>query len=135
MARQLATIQRISEIVVIPNADNILAAKILGWHVVVRKADNFSVGDLVVYCEVDSLMPQTPEFEFLKDTNYRIRTRRFRQQISQGICFPLKILNGKKFSTDTRDNPVYELTEGMDVSAMLGVVKYEPPILPVFPVL
>lgn len=90
--RKLATIERISEIHPIPDADAIERAVIRGWSVVVRKGDH-KVGDLVVYCEIDSLMPERPEFEFLRPRGFRIRTISLRKQISQGIIFPLNILN------------------------------------------
>lgn len=132
--RKLATIQRITDIKPIPNADAIEVASILGWKVVVKK-DEFNVGDLVVYCEIDSLMPKRPEFEFLKHSKYRIRTVKLRGQISQGICFPLDILSidlrwhirememAKLHNIHGADGAV-----GMDVTNALGVEKYEPPI-------
>ena len=90
--RQLATIQKIKELNPIPNADKIEVATVLGWQVVVGKGQ-FKVGDLVIYCEIDSVFPPKLEFEFLKDRKYRIRTIRLKGQISQGICFPLSILS------------------------------------------
>jgi len=62
-------------------------------------------------------LPERPEFEFLRTKHFRIKTIRLRQQISQGIIFPLDLL------------PVnQEWTEGQDVSDALGIVKYEPPV-------
>jgi RNA ligase (TIGR02306 family) len=43
-----------------------------------------------------------------------------------GLVLPLKVLEGRKFPNDTRENPTYELTEGSDVTALLGVTKWEP---------
>jgi len=54
--RKLATIARIEEIKPIEGADNIEHARIRGWWVVTRK-NEFKVGDLCVYCEVDAIMP------------------------------------------------------------------------------
>lgn len=118
MERKLASIQRISDIKPIENADSIEVARILGWNVVVKKGE-FSIGDLCVYCEIDSLLPERSEFEFLKDRGYRIKTVKLRQQISQGICFPLDILppTGSLI-----------LKEGDDVTEILGVTKWEPKI-------
>ena len=48
MARTLASIQRIFEIVPIEGADRIELAKVLGWQVVVKKGQ-FKPGDLCVY--------------------------------------------------------------------------------------
>jgi len=44
------------------------------------------------YVEIDSIMPQLPEYEFLKDTKYRIKTRKFRGQISMGLVLPITVL-------------------------------------------
>ncbi|MEZ0368212.1 MAG: RNA ligase (ATP) [Candidatus Sericytochromatia bacterium] len=114
--RKLASIQKIGNIEAIAGADAIVRAGVLGWQVVIRK-DEFQSGDLCVYCEIDSLLPDKPEFEFLKPRGMRIRTVRLRGQISQGICFPLSVLPEG-----------IEALEGLDVTKILGVVKYEPPI-------
>jgi hypothetical protein len=64
--------------------------------------------------EIDSILPERPEFEFLRERRFRVRTIKLRQQISQGICFPLSILPKGKYN------------EGDDVTELLGVVKYDP---------
>ncbi len=92
IVRKLATIERISAINPIPEADQIERATIRGWNVVVKKGEH-KVGELVVYCEIDSLMPERPEFEFLRPRGFRVRTIKLRGQCSQGIIFPLNILN------------------------------------------
>lgn len=114
--RKLASIQRIKELGLIENAEAIEKATVLGWQLVVKKGE-FQVGDLVVYCEIDCLMPDKPEFEFLKPRGMRVRTIRLRGQISQGICLPLSILP-----------PDFEIAEDVDCTEVLGIVKYEPPM-------
>ena len=89
--RKLATIRVIKEIRPIEGADNIECAIVDGWQCVVKKGE-FKVGDLCVYCEIDSVMPQRPEFYFLQNSHFRIRTIRLRGCISQGIIFPISIL-------------------------------------------
>lgn len=111
--RTLASIQKIAALEPIPGADSIEKATVLGWELVVKKGE-FRVGDLVVYCEIDSVMPDRPEFEFLRDRKFRIKTIRLRGQISQGICFPLSVAGVK--------NP----QEGDNVTDKIGVKKYEP---------
>lgn len=113
--RKLASIQRIKKIEPIDGADLIERAQVLGWNLVVKK-DEFNVGDLVIYCEIDSVMPEREEFNFLESRQYRIKTVRLKGQISQGICFPLSIL------------PEGNYDEGDDITELLGVTKYEPPI-------
>jgi len=114
--RKLASIQRIKALEPIENADAIEKATVLGWQLVVKKGE-FAVGDLCVYCEIDSLMPERPEFEFLKQRGMRVRTVRLRGQVSQGICFQLSILP-----------PEVEIVEDADVTEILGITKYEAPI-------
>ena len=114
MTRNLASVQKILAIDPIPNADMIEKATVLGWEVVVAKKDNFQVGDLVVYIEIDSIVPDKPEFEFLRDRKFRVRTIKLRKQVSQGLIMPLSILKGKNYK------------EGQDVTKEIGVIKYDP---------
>jgi RNA ligase (TIGR02306 family) len=121
MERKLATVQRIDEINPIPDADNIEVASIKGWKVVIRKGE-FKVGDLCVYIEIDSILPDWPEFAFLKDKNVptrpiRLRTARLRKQISQGLALSLNIL-------ESHSHPITFLDE--DVTEILQIIKYEP---------
>jgi RNA ligase (TIGR02306 family) len=119
--RQLASIQRIKDIYPIPDADKIECAKVLGWDVVIEK-NKHQIGELVVYVEIDSIMPDNrEEFNFLKSTKTDkmkpIKTAKKRGQLSQGIVFPLSILpHGHVVKDD------------MDVTKVLGVIKYEPKV-------
>jgi RNA ligase (TIGR02306 family) len=130
VTRALATIRRIDAVAPIPNADTIEVARIGGWNVVVKKGDH-QPGDLVVYCEVDSYLPERAEFEFLRKSCFRsavdglraglrIKTVKLRGQVSQGIVFPLSILG---------DRP-HECGEGDDVTERLDIIKYERPLTP-----
>ncbi len=115
--RKLASIQKITNIFPIPDADSIELAQVLGWKCVVKK-DQFKVGETIIYVEYDSVLPEREEFEFLRNKNFRIKTLRLRGQISQGVVFPLAIL------TPLEEN--YNI--GDDVTDILGIVKYEPPV-------
>jgi RNA ligase (TIGR02306 family) len=114
--RKLASIQHIKALEPIEGADAIMKATVLGWQLVVKK-EEFKVGELCVYCEIDCIMPDKPAFEFLKSRGMRVRTIRLRGQISQGICFPLSILPEGIL-----------IEEDADVTEILGIEKYEPPI-------
>lgn len=116
MQRKLSSIQKILKVEPISGADSIEAAGVLGWQVVVKKGE-FKPGDLCVYCEIDSVLPEKPEFEFLRERKFRIKTVRLRGQISQGICFPLTLL--------PQNN---SLKEGDDLTELLNITKYEPPV-------
>lgn len=111
--RTLASIQRITNIREIKGADKIAVAEILGWEVVIRK-EEFKIGDLCIYIEVDSIVPAIPQFDFLKDRKYRVRTIKLRGQISQGLCVPIGIFS------------LALLKEGLDVTERLGIIKYDP---------
>jgi len=112
--RKLASVQKILEISPIEGADRIEVATVLGWQCVVAKKDNFNVGDLVVYFEIDSILPDLPMFEFMKDRKFKVKTIKLRKQISQGLVMPLSILPDKKWK------------EGDDVTEILKVTKYDP---------
>jgi RNA ligase (TIGR02306 family) len=131
MERKLATIRTITNIQPIDGADMIELASVGGWNVVVAKNVGHKVGDKVVYCEIDSFLPIREEFEFLRKSSYkkmgeqegfRLKTIKLRGQVSQGLILPISVLN----PPDT--NIYVEPFEGLDVTEMLGIVKYEPPI-------
>lgn len=107
--RKLASIQRIDALRSIDGADAIEVADVLGWHVVVRKGE-FQVGDLCVYCEIDSVLPERPEYEFLRPRGFRIKTVKLRGQISQGIAFPIMGMD--------------DAILGDDVTERMGIVKF-----------
>lgn len=111
----LASIQKVIEVSKHPNADTLDVIKVLGWTLV-SKTSEFSVGDLCVYIEIDTIVPETPVFEFLRDKSFRIRTAKIRGIVSQGIAFPINIL------------PEGDYAIGQDVSEILGVIHYEKPI-------
>jgi len=126
MERKLASVRIIDDIQPIEGADMIELAIVDGWKVVVAKNVGHKVGDMVVYCEIDSFLPIREEFEFLRKSSYkkmgdqegfRLKTIKLRGQISQGLILPIHAL------------PLLEMVhEGQDVTEMLGIVKYEPPV-------
>lgn len=122
--RKLASIQRIKNLRPISGADKIEVAEILGWEVVVKKGEH-QIGDLCVYCEIDSVLPDLPQFEFLRKNKFRIKTIRMRGQISQGIAFSLDSIPEMKefFATGIG----YYCDEGQDVTKLMNVAKYESP--------
>ena len=125
--RKLASIQRITSKESIPDADRIELVHVLGWQCVAGK-DEFNVGDLVVYFEIDSFLPVCPEFEMLRKNSYKkndfmgegfkLKTMKFRGQISQGLCMPI--------NTFEKLNSV-NIEEGLDVTDILNVKEWELP--------
>lgn len=109
--RQLASIKEVKDIIPIEGKDRIELAIIDGWSVIIKKGE-FKVGDKCIYVEIDSVMPDRPEFDFLRGKNFRIKTMKMAGVISQGICFPTTLLK--------EDYPI-----GTDVTEELGIVQYE----------
>ena len=112
--RKLAHIEQIAWLRPIEGADKIELAGILGWQCIVKK-NEFKVGDLAIYVEIDSIMPaDNPDFAFLESKHYKIKTMKMRGVISQGIIFPLSILH---------DGKAYVL--GDDVTDVLKIKQVE----------
>jgi RNA ligase (TIGR02306 family) len=121
--RKLASIQTVKYVKPIPDADSIETVGVLGWEVVSKKGE-FQTGDTCLFIEIDSLLPEIPEFEFLRKgcwndnlKKYRLKTVKLRKQLSQGLALPTSVF------------PILAgLTAGADVTDLLGIEKYEPPI-------
>lgn len=93
-------------------------AYIGGWKATVPATD-FSVGDLVVFAEPDSIFPVDERWSFLEKCHYRIKTQKYgnlltsagEPVVSQGLILPLNVLNSTK----------NDYKEGDDVTKELGV--------------
>ena len=134
MGRKLASVQKVKAVRPIEGADRIEVVQVLNWDCVASKGQ-YHVGDLVIYFEIDSLLPDIPAFEFLKKSawsqklnKYKISTHKFRNQISQGLVMPItqlreiyNAINGTSISSIDYD-------EGDDLTALLKIEKYEPPV-------
>ena len=126
--RKLASVRRVSEIQPIPGADAIVCATVDGWKVVVKK-DEFIPGDLAVYFEVDSWIPnliapflskgkEPKEFNGIKGE--RLRTVKLRGQLSQGLLVHLGAID-IPWKNEYKE-------DGYDLTEVLGIQKYEPPV-------
>jgi RNA ligase (TIGR02306 family) len=131
MKRKLAAIRKVNEIIPIEGADMIELVMVDGWQCVVKKGE-FKPGDLGVYFEIDSFLPIEDRYEFLRKSSYRkipdqlqgqrgegfrLRTVKLRGQLSQGLILPLGLFPEIKTST-----------AGTDVTELLDVELYEPPV-------
>ena len=124
--RKLASIQKIWNIQPIEGADRIQLANVLGWQCVIRK-DEFQINDKAVYFEIDSYLPIREQFEFMRPNSYkntdllgegfRLRTMKFKGQISQGLLLPVYV-----FPELSEDMEI-----GTDVTELLGIRKWEIP--------
>jgi RNA ligase (TIGR02306 family) len=129
MERKLATIRKIADITSMEGADTIECLHIDGWTVVAKK-EEFFIGQNILYFEIDSWIPNNIA-PFLTREGYepreyggvkgeRLRTVKLRGQLSQGLVLdPHKIMS---------HDIAFGLQEGEDVTEVLGILKYEPPI-------
>jgi RNA ligase (TIGR02306 family) len=135
--RKMATIRKIDALRPIPGADAIECAIVGGWTCVVKKGE-YTVGDLAVYCEIDSFIPTAIAPFLTKPGHYaktfegvegeRLRTMKLRGQLSQGLLLPVEVDNDQFGGVVHLVKGNYCVEEGMDVSELLGIVKYEAPI-------
>ena len=128
-ANHRVNIVRVQELLPHTNADSLELIHIEGYQVVVKKGE-FKVGDLAVYIQPDSVVPQTEPFRFIwegqvgidglvPEKRRRITVRKFRKEWSEGLLLPL---------TDFAIAHTY--TEGDDVAELLSITHYEPPVTP-----
>lgn len=130
------------------NADNLAIVVIDGYQVVVRK-DTFSKGDLAVYIQPDSIVPQTEPFKFIwepyldnsdlagpdsltPDKRRRITVKKLRGQWSEGLLMPVsdfpELYTGPHL---TEPSTYCQYGIGSDVSGVLGIKHYDPDYMPV----
>jgi len=135
ITRKLATVRIVKELRPIEGADFIEIAVVDGWQCIAKK-DTFEVGDYAVYFEVDSFLPLQEKYEFLRKSSYkktidgkegfRLRTMKLRGQISQGLLLPMEDFPEVKTVTDGMNGFLEAL--GLDVTDLLGVTKWDPPL-------
>ena len=92
--RELAYTVRIDAIEPIIGSDNCEAAVVGGWRIMVRK-ETFKVGDIAVYFEIDSKLPETETYAFLEKKHYKVKTQKYTfggkgNFISQGLLMSFK---------------------------------------------
>lgn len=128
-------IVRLEEPRVHTNADALELFDIEGYQVVVRKGQ-FKAGDLAVYVQPDSVVPQTEPFKFIWE-NYvtldgtvperkrRVTVRKFRKEWSEGLLMPLS--DFPEFGPFQGKCHYSDYEPGTDVSETLNITHYDPP--------
>ena len=91
--RELCYIVKIDAIEPIVGSDNCEAAIVGGWRVMTRK-ETFKPGNMAVYFEIDSKVPEKEPFKFLEKKHYKVKTQKYTfggkgNFISQGLLMPL----------------------------------------------
>ena len=115
----LVYVGKITDLRPIQGADFIVAATVVcgaggKWNGVVRKAD-FEVNSTCIVYLPDSLLPATEENAFMKNSNWRVKMRRFKGAASEVLITQCRFI----------DQP---MEVGLDVTALYGVSKYHKPI-------
>ena len=137
--RKLASIRKIADIRPIQDADAIEVAVVDGWKVVVKKGE-YSVGDLAIYIEIDSWVPnalapflskgQEPR-EYNGVTGERLRTVKLRGQVSQGLLLSMtEQMKDTVVIYSPGNGTSIVIEEGTDLTEYLGIQKWEAPISP-----
>ena len=138
MPRKLARIETVDAIVPIEGADAIEVAKVGGWQVVVKKGE-FTQGSRAVWFEIDSFLPDRPQFEFLRERcfkvmegrgGFKLRTIKLRKTLSQGLLLPIMEFRNYEFNNSLKYEYFERFESGKDVTGLLGVVLWEPPLPP-----
>lgn len=108
------------------NADRLALATVYGFQVIVQK-DRYKIGDPVVYIPVDSILPKNientlfPEGSKIVLHKSRVRQVRIRKLASQGMLVdPKDLSNFINFDYVNLED---------DLSAILGISKYDPPVV------
>lgn len=131
MSRKLASLQVVSKITPIKNADKIEVAHIGFWEVVVGK-NEFAVNSLVIFFEIDSWIPcsliplgcDSPKiYNGIEGT--KLRTVKIRGTISQGLIASIANISKAVPDFDIKVNEAGGFIEGTDVTDILGITKWE----------
>ena len=113
--RELAYVVHIDNIIPIEGADRVEQAIVGGWHIMVRKGQ-FQIGDLAIYFEIDSKVPEKPEFEFLAAKHYKIKTQKYFKGtvISQGLLMSAEDFGWENTTTDqfAGNTPIIKRPDG-----------------------
>ena len=126
--RVLATVQTISQLEDLANSDYLSLASVLGWEVIVKRGD-YNIGDKIIYCEVDSMIPINADYlsagmrDFMLTRKvynvegvqyHRVKIAKIRGTYSQGLILKLP------------DN-MLDVDINTCVQQELGIIKYETP--------
>ena len=112
--RALAYTVTVDDITPIEGADNIELAHVGGWVTIVHKKE-YKPGDMAIFCEIDSKLPEKEWSEFLRPKKFRVKTYKLNKfgVVSQGLLLPMSVL------PEDKEHVVHE-----DVTKILGIEYY-----------
>lgn len=118
----LAVVTKITKIEPIKDKDRIVLATVEGFNSIIQK-NEFNVGSECVYVFYDSILPEKPEFEFLrkrcwseKYKGFRIRPMKMGGVVSEGLILPMSVL------------PPGNYKQGEVVTDKLNIRLYDPEV-------
>lgn len=111
----LASIQKILLVKPHENADKLDIAQIKGFKAIVPRGQ-WHEGDLCIYIMPDTVLPDAAWAAPFKAKSSRVRAIKLRNVFSEGIVL--------SFPEVSYTGPI---EEGLDLSEVLGVIKYDPP--------
>ncbi len=126
--RELAYVVAIDELRPIEGYDRVEHARVGGWWIIVRK-DQFKVGDLAIYIEVDSKVPEREPFLFLDKRNFKVKTLKMCKVISQGLLMSPEDFGWGVWQMEGGDPEIsaghYAYKEGDFLTDILGITYAE----------
>lgn len=82
--RELSYLVKIDSIEPIDGKDRVECARVGGWTIMVKKGQ-FNPGDIGIYFEIDSKVPDEEPFKFLEAKHYKVKTQKYGDFYSQGL--------------------------------------------------
>jgi len=118
----LASIQKVVAVKKHPNADLLDITQVINYECITKR-DQFKVGDLVIFIEPDSVLPDKPWATFYNSKSNRVKAIRLRGEWSFGIIESFENV-GLYYDPE---NGYLRFSEGDDITEVLGITKYEVP--------
>lgn len=145
-----ANVVRLGHPSVHANADTLELFFVGGYQIVTKKG-SFKEGDLAVYIQPDSAVPQTEAFRFIwgqheitsavegvpsestvPERRRRITVKKLRKEWSEGLLMPLEeffcaidTVNGIYYAAPQPTGEIISLKEGDDVSDLIGITHWD----------
>lgn len=88
---KLASIEKILSVEKHPNADSLSIVKVLGYQAI-TKLDQYKVGDLCVFIQPDTILPDAEWSKPFKAKSNRIKAIKLRNLWSMGVVLPIDLL-------------------------------------------
>jgi RNA ligase (TIGR02306 family) len=142
MPRKLVTLRRVTGKRPITGADRVELVEVGGWQCVTG-INEFQVGDMGVFFEIDSFLPATDSrFAFLSQKfiesegarGFRVKTMKMRGELSQGLMVPMAMFPELEEVYQDLAKKVGETAAGEQIGEIafedkLGVKKFEKPAM------